>query len=153
MYEITRIGRDVNKVTEMMKILEPVSDGRGFTLSDLGYDSRYSNAGCSCGRSYTFKDDRVIERYDMMTGRKYTEQGVETKILNGSGMDALVERGLVEIIGNVDGTFECYVKTPFGEIPVTISTKKRIYRVVHDIEWYKENLIKTLASKVYKDAD
>lgn len=67
---------------------------------------------------------------------------------NSQLMMMLTRRGIAEIVGSVDRTFEKEIWHKNTWIKAQIPYKANVYKIIHDAEWYKETLLKAVANAI-----
>lgn len=93
----------------------------------------------------------IIERE--ANGKDFTVKDLHDKkgsyMISGASMNALIRRGLVKKVGERPSSFkkEIYVNR-IGYVEVDIPTTVKVYRQIHDYEWYKNVMLKTLTNAV-----
>ena len=87
-------------------------------------------------------------------GKDFTVKDLHDKkggyIISGASMNALIRRGLIKKVGERPSSFkkEIYVDRQIGYVEVDIPTTVKVYRQIHDYEWYKNVMFKTLTNAV-----
>lgn len=95
---------------------------------------------------------KVIERE--ANGKDFTVKDLRDKkggyMITGASMNALIRRGLVKKVGECPSSFkkEIYVDKRIGYTEVDIPTTVKVYRQIHDFEWYQNVMLKTLTNAV-----
>ena len=71
-------------------------------------------------------------------------------MISGASMNALIRRGLIKKVGECPSSYkrEVYVDRRVGYVEVDIPTTVKVYRQIHDYEWYKNVMLKTLTNAV-----
>ncbi len=67
---------------------------------------------------------------------------------NSQIMMMLVRRGIAEIVGTVDRTFEKEIWHHNKYVMARIPYKANVYKIVHDADWYKNVLIKAFVNAI-----
>ena len=87
-------------------------------------------------------------------GKNFTVRDLHDKkggyMISGASMKALVRRNLIEVVGTAPSSFkkEVYIDRRIGYVEVDIPTTVKVYRQIHDYEWYKNVMLKTLANTI-----
>lgn len=87
-------------------------------------------------------------------GKDFTVKDLHNKkggyMISGASMKALVRRNLIEVVGTVPSSYkrEVYVDRRVGYVEVDIPTTVNVYRQIHDYEWYKNVMLKTLTNTI-----
>ena len=80
------------------------------------------------------KDFTAKDFYD-----NYTIKQVNTQM-----MPSLVRRGIAEVVGTVERTFKKEILFNGKYVEAMIPYEAKVYRIVHDIDWYRDTLIKAV---------
>ena len=67
---------------------------------------------------------------------------------NSQLMMMLVRRGIAVIVGTVDRTFEKEIWYHNKYVTAQVPYKANVYKIVHDINWYKQTLLKAVADAI-----
>ena len=67
-------------------------------------------------------------------------------IMSGPLMKSLLRRNLVEIVGTTPSAYKAEIRHHNQWVEVTIPTTVNVYRQIHDYEWYKNVMLKTLTN-------
>lgn len=87
-------------------------------------------------------------------GKDFTVRDLHDKkggyMITGASMNALIRRGLIKKVGERPSSFkkEIYVDRRIGYVEVDIPTTVKVYRQIHDFEWYQNVMLKTLTDAV-----
>jgi len=106
-------------------------------------------------KSDMYRMKKVMEFIEEYTkGKDFTVADLrktdKSYLISGSLMKALQRRGLIEKVGECPSSFkkEMYVDARIGYAEVTVPTTVKIYRQIHDFEWYQNVMLKTLTNAV-----
>ena len=98
---------------------------------------------------------RILEVIETeANGKDFTVRDLHDKkggyMINGTSMNALIRRGLIEKVGECPSSYkrEVYVDRRVGYVEVDIPTTVKVYRQIHDYEWYKNVMLKTLTNTI-----
>ena len=93
---------------------------------------------------------KVLE--DATNGKEFIVNEIYDKpygyIMSGALASALVRRGLLEVVGTRPSSYkaDAWVHGKVREVVVPCEVK--VYKLIHDYEWYKNVMIKTLTDSV-----
>jgi len=89
-----------------------------------------------------------------VNGKDFTVKDLRNKkggyMISGASMKALQRRGLIKKVGECPSSFkkEIYVDRCIGYVEVDIPTTVKVYRQIHNFEWYQNVMLKTLTDAV-----
>lgn len=90
---------------------------------------------------------RQIEKYGLLnkdfTAKDFYDNYVY-KIVNTQMMPSLVRRGIAVEVGTVERTFKKEILFNGKYVEAMIPYEAKVYRIVHDIDWYRDTLIKAV---------
>ena len=87
-------------------------------------------------------------------GKDFTVRDLHDKkggyMITGASMKALIRRNLIEIVGTAPSSYkrEVYVDRRVGYVEVDIPTTVNVYRQIHNYEWYRNVMLKTLTNTI-----
>ena len=100
---------------------------------------------------YIRKTLHAIEDYDLLN-KEFTASELGEKWYvashNSQLMMMLVRRGIAEIVGTVDRTFEKEIWYHNKYVKAQIPYKANVYKIVHDADWYKTTLLTAVANAI-----
>ena len=95
---------------------------------------------------------KVIE--EETKGREFTvkelHQNPRGYIISGASMSALIRRGLVKMVGLRPSTYKRTINVDGYDIEVDVPTEVKVYKQIHDYEWYQNIMLKTLTNIVMR---
>ena len=85
-------------------------------------------------------------------GKDFTVKDLHDKkggyIISGASMNALIRRGLVKKVGERPSSYKKEICVDGHWIEVDVPCKVKVYRQIHDFEWYQNVMLKTLTNAV-----
>ena len=111
-----------------------------YTIERMKADMRYIRMALHAIEDYGFLDKEFTN----------SELGEKWYVACGNSqlMMMLVRRGIAEIVGTVDRTFEKEIYHHNKWVKAQIPYKANVYKIVHDAEWYKKILLKAVANAI-----
>ena len=94
----------------------------------------------------------LIDLEDMTDGKEFTVNEIYNKpngyFMSGALASALVRRGLLEVVGTRPSSYkaDAWVHGKVREVIVPCEVK--VYKQIHDYEWYKNVMIKALTDAI-----
>lgn len=110
------------------------------TIRELKYDMRYVRMALNAIEKNGFLDKEFTASE---LGEKWYVASHNSQL-----MMMLVRRGIAEIVGTVDRTFEKEIWHHNKYVKAQIPYKANVYRIIHDAEWYKNVLLKVVANAI-----
>lgn len=93
----------------------------------------------------------AIEKYGFLD-KEFTASELGEKwyiaSYNSQLMMMLVRRGIAEIVGTVDRTFEKEIWHHNTFVKAQIPYRANVYKIVHNADWYKDVLLKAVANAI-----
>jgi len=110
------------------------------TIRELKYDMRYVKKALHAIEDNGFLDKEFTASE---LGEKWYVASHNSQL-----MMMLVRRGIAEIVGTVDRTFEKEDWYHNKRVVIQIPYKANVYKIIHDADWYKNTLLKVVANAI-----
>lgn len=111
-----------------------------YTINGMKADMRYVRMALHAIEDYGFLEKEFTASE---LGEKWYVASHNSQL-----MMMLVRRGIAEIVGTVDRTFEKEIWHHNKYVKAQIPYKANVYKIVHDAEWYKKMLLKAVANAI-----